>query len=203
MTNSTEILAPLRDSDSMERRVLRLLIELGAQFVAAAEGSLLVYDSEERDLEFVMTVGGPPGLVGKRVPIGSGLTGLAAVTREVQIGSPTFDVPNSGSGGSEPEAVIAAPMLVADNLVGVLTAVSFTSGKRFSSRDGDLYGRLAAVAGVVVDQGRRLRAVESRAEPVSRETIAIEELLLPSSPAIRDQEPASRVERLMTKDRYA
>jgi len=161
MTHSA-LISAIRDSQRSEQRVLRLLIELGAQVVGAAEGSLLVYDPEHRDLEFVMTVGGASNLLGRRVPIGSGLTGLAAVTREVQIGAPTYGVAQAESASKEPEAVIAAPMLVADDLVGVITAVSFQPGKRFSSRDGELYGRLAAVAGVVVDQGRRLQTSEGQ-----------------------------------------
>lgn len=141
---------------STEARVLRLLIELGAQFVGAEEGSLLVFDEEKNELVFAMTVGESDGLLGQRLAVGQGLTGLAAATREVQIGAPTFHGVKQVSEG--PEAVIAAPMLVDDELVGVITAVSFTKGKRFDARDGDLYGRLAAIAGVVVDQHRRLEA---------------------------------------------
>ena len=78
----------------------------------------------------------------------------------MQIGAPTFQGVQQVSKG--PEAVIAAPMLVGDDLIGVITAVSFVSGKRFTGRDGDLYGRLAAIAGVVVDQRRRLNAAAGK-----------------------------------------
>jgi hypothetical protein len=159
MTASTGLLALLAVArGSSDEKVLKLLIELGAQVVGASEGSLLAYDPEAKDLVFVMTVGGSPGLLGQRVPLDRGLTGLAAATGEVQIGAPTFKIHQdaSGSGRGEPEAVIAAPMLIADDLVGVITAVSFTPGKRFTSGDADLYGRLASVAGIVVEQWRRL-----------------------------------------------
>jgi hypothetical protein len=132
--------------------LLRVLIELGAQVVDASEGSLLVYEPATNDLVFALTVGGP-SLVGQRLALGQGLTGLAAATREVQIGAPTYRGVTQEKG---PEAVIAAPMLSGDELIGVITAVSFAPGKRFTARDGDLYGRLAAVAGVVLDQKRRL-----------------------------------------------
>ena len=150
---------------SPEELVLRLLIQLGAQVVNAQEGSLLVYDPEKNDLVFAMTVGGADTLVGQRVPLDKGLTGLAAATREVQIGAPTFMGGKPGEGHSAgPSGVIAAPMLVADDLVGVITAVTFEQGKRFSSKDGELYGRLAAVAGVVVQQRRQLKAIEAQAK---------------------------------------
>jgi GAF domain-containing protein len=151
---------------SSEESVLRLLIELGAQVVGAAEGSLLVVDAKSSELVFAMTVGSAAAeqkLVGQRVPLGEGLVGLAAQTQEVQIGAPKLDLPGAarakGVGRGQPTAVLAAPMLIGDRLVGVITAVSFEQDKRFGSTDAMLYGRLAAVAGVVVDQQRRLAAV--------------------------------------------
>jgi len=145
---------------SPEELVLRLLIELGAQVVSAQEGSLLVYDPAKNDLVFAMTVGGADTLIGQRVPLDKGLTGLAAATREVQIGAPTFMGVKQGEERAKgPSGVIAAPMLVADELVGVITAVTFEPERRFTSKDGDLYGRLAAVAGVVVQQRRQLNSI--------------------------------------------
>jgi sigma-B regulation protein RsbU (phosphoserine phosphatase) len=152
---------------SPEDKVLRLLIELGGQFVGAEEGSLLVLDDEARELVFAMTVGSgasEEALVGQRVPLGAGITGLAAQTHEVQIGAPTFDTDQAAehkTAEGRPKSVLAAPMLIGDRLVGVITAVSFRPDKRFGSADATLYGRIAAVAGVVVEQRRKLSAIEA------------------------------------------
>ncbi len=155
-------------SESSEEKVLRVLIELGAQFAGAQEGSLLVLDEKTSELVFAMTVGSTASeqtLIGQRVPLGEGLVGLAAQTQEVQIGAPRFDVPETkkrpGDDGSKPKAVLAAPMLIGDRLIGVITAVSFDADQRFSSHDALLYGRLATVAGVVVEQRRRLLTIEA------------------------------------------
>jgi transcriptional regulator with GAF, ATPase, and Fis domain len=150
-----------------EEKILRMLIELGCEVVGGQEGSLLVYDKEHDVLRFAMTVGDPESerkLRGQAVPLGAGLTGLAAATLEVQIGAPTFkDVEQKqrSGDGSAPDAVIAAPMVSGDELVGVVTAVSFENGKRFSSRDARLYAGFAAIAAIVVDLRRRLSAYES------------------------------------------
>ena len=112
---------------------------------------------------FAMTVGSRDSertLVGQRVPLGEGLTGLAAVTREVQIGSPLYDgvrqaERREGAEGGI-ESVIAAPMLAGDSLVGVITAVSFDPETQFGSEAATLYARAASVAGVLVDQRRQL-----------------------------------------------
>ena len=146
--------------------ILRLLVELGVQVVGAQEGSLLVLDPEGKHLVFAMTVGpreSAQALIGQRVPVGQGLTGLAAQTHEVQIGSPVYkDVRQAGrraqdTPDGQPTAVLAAPMLIDDELVGVISAVSFRQGKQFTPADAELYARIAAVAGVVVDQQKRLQ----------------------------------------------
>lgn len=172
MTDSNSVLAdhlglPER---SAEQAILQLLIELAAQVVGAEEGSLLVLDRSQGppgDLVFALTVGSSESegaLAGQRVPVGQGLTGLAALTHEVQIGAPTYDGVRQAERGDaapgQPSSVIAAPMLVDDTLVGVITAVSFEPGKRFSRDDANLYARAASVAGVVVDQRRRLDGLE-------------------------------------------
>jgi GAF domain-containing protein len=153
--------------ESPEEKVLTLLIEVGAQFVGAQEGSLLLVDEAGHDLVFAMTVGrgsSEEALLGRKVPLGKGLVGLAAQTHEVQIGSPTFhlqqDQENRQKEG-EPRAVIAAPLLVNDTLIGVITAVSFKEDKRFTSADALLYARIASVAAIVIDQRRRLSAFQT------------------------------------------
>jgi len=174
---------------SPEEKVLRLLIELGTQVVGAQEGSLLVLDEKEGELVFAMTVGSRSSeteLVGQRVPLGKGIVGLAAQTHEVQIGAPTFDTEQT----QEPKAVIAAPMLIGDRLIGVITAVSFQPEKRFNSNDALLYARVATVAGVVVEQRRRLSSVEMLQEGLaSPEAISEDESL--------DQEIVGIVKRLV------
>jgi hypothetical protein len=162
MTDTSTLLADYLGilPQTPEAEVLRLLIQTGAQIVGAEEGSLLVLDEDTNDLRFAMTVGSEESeqkLLGQRVPLGKGITGLAASTHEVQIGAPTFmNVQQTDQRGGGPEAVLAAPMLIGDTLIGVITAVSFKKGKRFASQDALLYGRFASIAGVVVDQRRRL-----------------------------------------------
>lgn len=95
---------------------------------------------------------------------GKGITGLAAQMREVQIGAPAFktrQVKSRRGAPEEPQAVLAAPMLIADRPIGVLTAVSFEPGKKFTSKDATVYGRIAAVAGVVVHQSRQLLTMQA------------------------------------------
>ena len=156
--------------ESREARLLRLLLESVVQAVGGEEGSLLVHDAGAGDLRFAMTVGDRASeqkLLGQRVPLGEGITGLAAATFEVQTGAPTFhNVHQTEGKSSGPEAVIAAPMVSNDQLLGVITSVSFKPGKRFDSNDARLCGRLATVAAVVIEQHMKLRDREEERSAV-------------------------------------
>ena len=116
-----------------------------------------------------MTVGSresEQALLGQGVPLGEGIVGLAAVTHEVQLGSPTYDGVAQARRGeadpSQPAAVLAAPVLSRDELLGVITAVRFEPAGPFTKQDARLYGRAATVAGLVLDQSQRLAALERR-----------------------------------------
>ncbi|MCE7874033.1 GAF domain-containing protein [bacterium CPR1] len=152
----------------MEERALRLILELGTELVGAEEGSLFVVDDQAQELVLTMTVGSATSeeaLRGQRMPIGKGLTGLAVLTREVQMGSTTYsDIKQSkerdpDQTGLDPTAVVAAPLMAGENVVGAITGVSFLPDKRFTARDAERYARFASVAGVVIDQRRRLQLV--------------------------------------------
>ena len=146
--------------------ILEQLIQIGLKILRASQGSLLVLEPDRRNLRFVM-VAAQSGiasvrkyfgdLVGKTVPVGEGITGMAALTHDIQTstrasGDRFFHVRGDGM----PHAVLAAPMLIGDQLIGVITAVSFDKRKSFTAEECSTYGRFANVAAVVVDQQQRL-----------------------------------------------
>lgn len=168
---------------SPSETVLRSLLELSTRFVGAEEGSILSYDRAARDLVFVMTVGNPEmerALTGQRLGLDEGLSGEAALTLQVQIGSPIYKEigrRRRREGEEEaPECVMAAPMIVADELVGVITAVTFEKGRRFTPEHAELYARVATIAGIVVEQNHRLEALAGAPRPATALAGAAEEL---------------------------
>jgi transcriptional regulator with GAF, ATPase, and Fis domain len=148
--------------------VLRMLLRTGMELIKADESSLLVVDKEADCLRFAMTVGSDRSeraLFGQAVPFGSGWTGRAASTREVQVGAPIYkdirQIERAEGSGNDPEAVIAAPMVLDDQLVGVITAVSFEKGRRFDSQVARQFGAFAVIGAVLVNQEQRLARLES------------------------------------------
>jgi hypothetical protein len=177
----------------MEVQALRRLLTLAITTVDAAEGSLLVWDDDIGELRFVATVGNEASeaaLIGQRVPLGKGITGLAAVTREVQVGAPTYrDIRQTERLAAGPEAVVAAPLVAADRLLGVITGVTFKPGQRFGRREAMAYGEYASVIAVLLEQARRLAAVAALEDGAD---------MMPSGTATMEREIVERLARLMS-----
>jgi GAF domain-containing protein len=146
--------------------MLRFLLQTAVDAIGGDEGSLLAYDPGANDLCFAMTVGNDEAesrLVGQRLPIGAGVTGLAAATRQVQVGAPVYhDIEQTKRKGADPEAVLAAPMVDDDRLIGVFTVVSFAAGRRFGAKEANIGGRLATVGTIVVQQHLKIAALGER-----------------------------------------
>lgn len=137
----------------------KLLISLGLKLLNADEGSLLIFKKEQKQLQFVATVGSSDDevLVGKTVPLGKGITGMAALTGEIQTASRAnggnfFAVQDDGT----PNSVIAAPIMLDDELIGVITAVSFDNNKTFSTADCQNFSILTQLGAVLITQEQAL-----------------------------------------------
>jgi GAF domain-containing protein len=142
---------------------MRRVLALAVAAIEADEGSFLALDENLGELRFVATVGNEESeraLLGQRVPLGSGISGLAAATGEVHVGAPTFkDIHQTERLSAGPEAVVAAPLLSGDRVLGVMTGVSFQPGRRFGQREVAVYGEHAAVMAALLEQGQRLDAI--------------------------------------------
>lgn len=145
-----------------EAKALRTLAELALRALGAEEGGVLIAERDgfgRHELVFAIHldrsgVVEQSTLVGERILFGSGLTGTAALNAEVQIGSPKYGdlaLPD----GRDPTMLIAAPMLVKDYAVGVLTAVTFEGDRSFSRADAETLLKAAVAAGALVEQWRQ------------------------------------------------
>ena len=139
---------------------LKTLVRLGLTAIGANQGALLVMDEGRKVLRFAFLVSRNglerhgrafDRLVGQEVPLGEGITGLAASERKAQYAR----IADNGkfhrvSGDGEPSAVLAVPMLCEGGLYGAMTAISFDRDRAFAEEDAQLYGQYADVAAHVV-----------------------------------------------------
>ena len=178
MDKALNQLGALDDADV--RRVLVQLIRLGLDVVSADQGAMLSVEPDGKSLRFAMVASREglrnagemsESLIGQTLPIGEGVTGMAALTHDIQaesrMGSGRI---RSMRGDGSPNAVLAAPMLIGDELVGVITAVGFQRKKPFSTAECRSYGAFADVAAVVVDRQRRLNELAAHGRGSGRES---------------------------------
>jgi GAF domain-containing protein len=162
-------LLALQDAETV-RFAMDQLVRAALGVLRADQGSLLLAEPRAKRLRFAMVVDArsdaalpaADALVGSAVPYGEGVTGMAALTHDVQSaaaadGAAFYRIHGDGS----PSAVLAAPLLSGDRLLGVLTAVSFDPRRAFSPDDARLYGIFANLAAIVIDQQRRLDLLSS------------------------------------------
>jgi len=156
--------------------LLKQLVEIGLKILKADEGALLLADTANETLTFAFVMGKSQKLVGQTVPIGEGITGMAALTRDVQTTSAILGDSQlyHVDGDGRPASVLAAPMLSGDTLIGVLTAVSFSPLHSFTAEDCRTYGMLANVAACLVEQQERLTIISTPHEEIPSATAADE-----------------------------
>lgn len=157
----------MADGDAV-KFALGQTIAVGLRILGADEGSMLVAEAGGKTLRFAIVAdrdGTMPesaessGLIGKCVPVGEGVTGMAALMHDVQTAADADDagIPfHRVRGDRNPHAVLAAPVLVGDRLVGVITAVSFVRRKTFSPSQAQTYGMLANVAAGIIEAQRQI-----------------------------------------------
>ena len=130
--------------DERKRTAIDSVLQMALELANATQGAFLEANPTESLLRFsVVSVRQGTAeslktvserLIGETVAYGQGVTGLAAVTRKPQFSARSSggDLSHVGGDGT-PNAVLAVPVLEADRLLGVLTAVCFDRELKFSS----------------------------------------------------------------------
>lgn len=144
-----------------KKKAIENLISLSLSVVRGSQGAFLSVDSASNRLSFEV-IAVCPGLlpilgaiserlVGKSVPIGEGVTGRAAATREAQLATSADGAEFSRvDGDGRPNAVLAVPVIKGEDLLGVLTAVSFDKEHEFSSTAKGTYTVAAQIAAEII-----------------------------------------------------
>jgi GAF domain-containing protein len=141
-------LTPALEEDAL----LQTLLQCAMQVVGAGGAGLTLLDERKKRLVFRAAIGdGAEGIVGQEVPLKGSRHGLAFATGEVQSDTPTYS-------GLEKKAkarfrnVLVAPLLVAGEPVGTISAVNKQNAEHFSPGDMAAYKLFADLAAVVLRQ---------------------------------------------------
>jgi GAF domain-containing protein len=168
-------LTPALDEDAL----LQTLLQCAMQVVGAGGAGLTLLDPRKRKLVFRAAIGdGAEGIIGQEVPLKGSRHGLAFATGEVQTDTPLY-------AGVEKAAqarfrnVLVAPLQIAGESVGTISAVNKQGAEHFGAADMAAYKLFADLAAVVVRQRCREQVLRRGLAGVMRPSAALQLALEP------------------------
>ncbi|MEC3992488.1 GAF domain-containing protein [Actinacidiphila sp. DG2A-62] len=154
---------PAADADPLSDELLQSVVDVARAIFGAQASSVFLYDEAAHELVFQAVSGRGEGhLVGRRFPAGSGIAGWVVTSGEPMVvddlaSSSTFARDLAESTDYVPDAIMAAPLLSADRVLGVVEVLDPAPQSRSSLGELDLlalFARQAAAALRVVVERR-------------------------------------------------
>ncbi|MCX5209395.1 GAF domain-containing protein [Kitasatospora sp. NBC_00240] len=165
--NRQDVLATalaVTDSDTGHRELLQSVVEAARGVFGARAASIIGLDPGTEELVFEAVSGeGEDFLVGNRFPAARGIAGWVLVSAEPVIvddlaQSPVFDRDIAESTRYVPDALMAAPLLHGDRVLGVLEVLDRDVRRQSALRDLDWLGLFAAQAAAALATVQRARS---------------------------------------------
>ena len=138
--------------DKLLRRVLQRAVSL----LDVTGGELAIYNDATRELEIVASYNLSRDSTGTRLRLGEGAMGHAAETREPVIIADyqAWAARSEKYADTRMVAVMAAPLLIGDRLVGALASVHDRAGREFGAEDLRLLTMFAPQAAIAIESAR-------------------------------------------------
>jgi NtrC-family two-component system sensor histidine kinase KinB len=144
--------------------VYRLVVQRLNTYFNVEAGSLLLLDEKTGDLHFVMTIeGGEAKLAGVTVPMGQGVVGAVAQSRQWEIvpdaeSDPRFYRKVSEDLGFVTRSILCVPMIAKGRVIGVIELLNKLNGS-FAADEAERLMRMAAFIGVAIENARLFQQV--------------------------------------------
>jgi GAF domain-containing protein len=154
---------------------METILEIGLakvlEVVRAEAGAVSLIDREAGELVVTSTRGWQRGSVpvGTRIPLGIGLSGRVAVTGEILVTgdiSPDLQLAVESFRGEGTQALALVPMRAGGEVVGVLSAMSY-SPRTFTAEEIDVLSAIGGIFGVAVENARLYEEVRSNLRQLS------------------------------------
>ena len=160
-------LTPALDEDAL----LQTLLKCAMQVVGAGGAGMTLLDPRKRKLVFRAAIGdGSEGLIGQEVPLKGSRHGLAFATGEVQNATPLYDRVEKST-GARFRNVLVAPLQIAGESVGTISAVNKQGADHFGAGDMAAYKLFADLGAVVVRQRCREQVLRRGLAGAVRSTV--------------------------------
>jgi sigma-B regulation protein RsbU (phosphoserine phosphatase) len=141
------------------QELLQLIIVTLRNLVGAEEGSLLLLDPETGELTFHVSSEQSGELIEQRIPAGRGIAGWVlehgqSLAIDDAARDPRFYGRVDASMGKTTRSLLAVPLLLKDDVIGVVEAINKQGEATFTASDVERAEALASLAAVAVDNSR-------------------------------------------------
>jgi GAF domain-containing protein len=146
-------------------QLLHSIVEVAAEIFGAAAASIALVDSTKEYLEFKVAHGeGNQAVVGKTIPLDTGIAGYVITTGQpIAIADvhqdPRFHHSFAESTGYLPKSILATPLFWEDEVIGVMEVLDKVKAPRFSIQDVELLGLFAKQASVAIAQSQHYEMI--------------------------------------------
>lgn len=146
-------------------QLLHSIVEVAAEIFGAAAASIALVDSSKEHLEFKVAHGeGNQEVVGKTIPLDTGIAGYVIMTGQpIAIADvhtdPRFHHSFAESTGYVPKSILATPLYWEDDVIGVMEVLDKVEAPRFSMKDVELLGLFAKQASVAIAQSQHYETI--------------------------------------------
>lgn len=170
-------------------KLLNEIMESGKLVMNAEASSLLLYDPENKKLNFHVATGDKGKLMTKfSVDLGVGIAGWVAKNKKPLLiedcyKDPRFSPEYDKKSKFKTTSMICVPLIRKSSLIGVMQVLNKKNGKTFSERDLTIFETLASQCAIAIENHRLVeKQVEAEALERELETAReIQEKLLPAS----------------------
>ena len=146
---------------STNQELLQSIVDAAARIFGAAAASMALVDEAGQVLVFKVAAGeGNDEIVGKRIPLDTGLAGYVVMTGQPLAISnvqedPRFNKEFAKSTGYVPRSILATPLLWKDQTIGVMEVLDKIDEASFGMQDMELLGIFARQAAIAVYQSQQ------------------------------------------------
>lgn len=180
------VAAGVLGADEAHRSLLQATVEVARAIFGAKAASVFLLDVEADELVFEAVAGEGAGeLVGMRFPSGTGVAGWVLATHQPLViddltADTRFSREAAESTGYVPKSMMAVPLLVEEQALGVLSVLDRPPESRLRLVEVDLLGLFANQAAIALDllqRARRARQAlegEGRLAPLARVAARLE-----------------------------
>jgi GAF domain-containing protein len=144
-----------------DQQLLESVVEAAARILNAKAASIALVDEGAGELEFKVSFdqSGGHSVIGMRTPIDRGIAGHVAMTGQPMAVSNVqedtrFNQQFAESTGYVPKAILAVPLIMREQVIGVMEVLDKNTAASFNLQDIDLLMIFARQAAIAIDQAQ-------------------------------------------------